>query len=318
MSSSLFDRAGPHEEPSALVAFSGNRLDRRSENRPDDCAVRALEAEGAKAYAIGRGRVVFRMNGGGLEPAFAPSELADLAPDTENAVLLGFADDGTPRLAIPVGVEESGLPDEFRAVEYRSLYTDALVEPARLGEVAQAGSLVAWNRSAAFCGRCGAPTASRAGGSRRECAGCGALFFPRTDPVVIMLAVDEENDLCLLGRSPHFKPGMYSCLAGFLEPGETIEEAVRRETLEESGIVVGRVRYHASQPWPMPHTLMIGAFAEATTRTIGRDTVELEDCRWFTRGEVAAMLERAPGEGRSSPPVGAIAHRLMRDWVEWR
>ena len=132
-----------------------------------------------------------------------------------------------------------------------------------------------------------------------------------------MLVVDEARDVCLLGRSPHFREGMYSCLAGFLEPGETIEDAVRRETLEESGIRVGRVRYHASQPWPMPHTLMIGLFGEARSTTITRDTTELEDCRWFERAETAEMLDRSLGEYRASPPAGAIAHRLMRDWVEW-
>jgi NAD+ diphosphatase len=101
----------------------------------------------------------------------------------------------------------------------------------------------------------------KAGGYRRVCTACGHMVFPRTDPVVIMLTIDVERDLCLLGRSPHFPEGMYSCLAGFVEPGETIENAVRRETHEEAGIRVGRVRYHASQPWPMPHTLMIGCYA---------------------------------------------------------
>jgi NAD+ diphosphatase len=132
-----------------------------------------------------------------------------------------------------------------------------------------------------------------------------------------MMTIDIERDLCLLGRGAHFAPGMYSCLAGFVEPGETIEQAVRRETHEESGVEIGRVRYHASQPWPMPHTLMIGCYAEALSFDISRDEIELEDCRWFTRAEVATMLEAAAGEGFSAPPGGAIAHRLMRDWVEW-
>ncbi|KJS21536.1 MAG: DNA mismatch repair protein MutT, partial [Hoeflea sp. BRH_c9] len=157
-----------------------------------------------------------------------------------------------------------------------------------------------------------------AGGYRRKCQACGHVAFPRTDPVGIMLVVDEASDRCLLGRSPHFPPGMFSCLAGFIEPGETIEDAVRRETLEESGIRVGRVRYHASQPWPMPHTLMIGVYAEAISLDITRDTAELEDCRWFDRTETAAMLASVLGEAdASAPPPGAIAHRLMRDWLDW-
>ena len=130
--------------------------------------------------------------------------------------------------------------------------------------------------------------------------------------------VAEARDRCLLGRSPHFPPGMYSCLAGFIEPGETMEDAVRRETLEESGIRVGRVRYHASQPWPMPHSLMIGVYAEAQSLEITRDTAELEDCRWFDRAETEAMLAASLGEAdASAPPPGAIAHRLMRDWLDW-
>jgi NAD+ diphosphatase len=133
-----------------------------------------------------------------------------------------------------------------------------------------------------------------------------------------MLTIDEARDRCLLGRSPHFPPGMYSCLAGFIEPGETMEDAVRRETMEESGIKVGRVRYHASQPWPMPHSLMIGVYAEAQSLDITRDTAELEDCRWFDRSETEAMLASSLGEAdASAPPPGAIAHRLMRDWLDW-
>jgi NAD+ diphosphatase len=111
---------------------------------------------------------------------------------------------------------------------------------------------------------------------------------------------------------------MYSCLAGFVEPGETIENAVRRETLEESGIRTGRIRYHASQPWPMPHTLMIGCYAEARSTSIKRDEQELEDCRWFSREETITMLQRPGTNGQAPPPKGAIAHRLMRDWVEWK
>lgn len=317
MPSLIFDHNGPHGEASSRVAFAGNRLDRRSENRPDDSAEKALKADGAHAFAIGRGRAILKHDRQTLDPLYAPYELKALSPDFDNAVLLGYEKNGEPRLAVPVGIEPDHLPPLYKAVDFRSLYMQNLVPPACLGELAQAGSLVSWNLSTLYCGRCGEPTESRAGGYRRVCTGCGTDHFPRTDPVVIMLVIDEARDLCLLGRSPHFRSGMYSCLAGFLEPGETIEDAVRRETGEESGIRVGRVRYHASQPWPMPHTLMIGVFAEALSERISRDTSELEDCCWFTRAETAAMLDRAPGEHQASPPAGAIAHRLMRDWVEW-
>ena len=132
-----------------------------------------------------------------------------------------------------------------------------------------------------------------------------------------MLTIDVAGDRCLMGRSPHFSEGMYSCLAGFVEPGETIESAVRRETFEESGIETGKVRYHASQPWPMPHSLMIGCYAEALSFDVTPDTTELEDCRWFTRAEVLAMVEGGHPDGIYVPVGGAIAYRLIRDWLDW-
>jgi NAD+ diphosphatase len=138
--------------------------------------------------------------------------------------------------------------------------------------------------------------------------------FPRTDPVVIMLAIDGDN--CLLGRSPRFAPTMWSCLAGFIEPGESIEDAVHRETLEEAGIVCGRVKYFASQPWPFPSSLMIGCHAEAVTRDIVVDRTELEDARWFSKDEVTAMLLRRHPDGLTTPPPVAIAHHIVRAWVE--
>lgn len=317
MRSSLFDHDAPHPEASNLVAFAGNRLDRRSEARPDDVIDTAMQAEGVLAFAIGRGRAILKHDRQTLDALYAPYELKALSPDFENAVLLGYEANGQPRLAVPVGIDPEALPPLYKAIDFRSIYMQELLSGSRLGQLAQAGSLVAWNMSARFCGRCGQATVNRAGGYRRECTACNSVSFPRTDPVVIMLVVDEKRDRCLLGRSPHFRAGMYSCLAGFLEPGETIEEAVRRETLEESGIRVGRIRYHASQPWPMPHTLMIGLYGEALSEEITRDTEELEDCGWFGRDETAAMLERTVGEGVATPPAGAIAHRLMRDWVEW-
>jgi NAD+ diphosphatase len=189
-----------------------------------------------------------------------------------------------------------------------------LVAPETLGELAQAASLLHWNHTHRFCGRCGAKTEMRIGGYKRVCASCNAEHFPRTDPVAIMLAVTRDH--CLLGRSPHFPPGMYSALAGFIEPGETIEQAVRREVMEESGIELGRVVYHASQPWPFPHSLMIGCFGEAVTEDIRFDGNELEDCRWFTREETKAILAGTHEAEIRCPPPGAIAHHLIRGWAE--
>ena len=154
----------------------------------------------------------------------------------------------------------------------------------------------------------------RAGGYKRVCTQCHAEHFPRTDPVAIMLTVTPDR--CILGRGAHFAPGMYSALAGFIEPGETIEAAVRRETLEESGVRLGRVVYHASQPWPFPYSLMIGCYGEALDTEIRFDARELEDCRWFERAEVLDMLAGSHGGGLKTPPPLAIAHQLIRHWAE--
>ena len=160
----------------------------------------------------------------------------------------------------------------------------------------------------------GPPPISSQGGWRRDCPACRAQHFPRTDPVVIMLPVAGER--CVLGRSHRFQPGMWSCLAGFVEPGEAIEDAVRRETREEAGILCGRVSYFASQPWPFPTSLMIGCHAEAMSRDIVVDRAELDDARWFDREEVATMLLRRHPDGLTTPPTVAIAYHIIRAWVE--
>src|SRR5690606_10423437 len=143
---------------------------------------------------------------------------------------------------------------------------------------------------------------------------CGADDFHGTDTVAIMLAATDEK--CMLRRSPRFAPGMYSCLAGFIEPGETIENAVRRETFEEAGIRIGRVVYHASQPWPFPYSLMIGCYGEALNEDIVRDTAELEDVRWFTRNEVRTIIDGRSPEGITTPPKMAIANHIIRCWAD--
>jgi NAD+ diphosphatase len=139
------------------------------------------------------------------------------------------------------------------------------------------------------------------------------MHFPRTDPVVIMLAVD--GDACLLGRQPRFPKGMYSALAGFVEPGETIEAAVRREIREEAAVICRAVQYFASQPWPFPASLMIGCFAEAESRSLEVDRVELEDARWFRRDETIALIERRHPDGLTAPTSMAIAHHLLKRWA---
>jgi NAD+ diphosphatase len=314
---SIFDVLAPHPEASSLVAFANNRLDRQSENRPADCLEKAFKHEGVHLYAFAQGKLVLKHEEQLLDPLFAPYELDDLGPDYDNAVLLGFESTGEPRIAVPVGIDPEIAVEHLKFADGRALMREALIGEELLGEFAQASSLMTWNLSSRFCGKCGAPTLSEAGGYRRKCTACGTLYFPRTDPVVIMLTIDVAGDRCLMGRSPHFHEGMYSCLAGFVEPGETIENAVRRETFEESGIETGAVRYHASQPWPMPHSLMIGCYAKAESATVKMDESELEDCRWFTRAEVQAMVDGVHPDGIYVPVGGAVAYRLIRDWLDW-
>lgn len=311
MTFSLFD--APSREPSKTVGFSGNLIDRRSEQRSDDSTARALEDPAARLMLIKAGRVYLKEARDGFDPWYRPFAAASLGAVTDQAILLGWDARG-PVLAAPAGLEPEELPDTVKAIDFRSVNVQGLLAEDDLGAVAQAGALLAWHGTHRFCGRCGHETEIRAGGYKRVCGNCKAEHFPRTDPVAIMLAVTQER--CLMGRSPHFPPGMYSCLAGFIEPGETIEDAVRRETFEEAGIRLGRVAYHASQPWPFPHSLMIGCFGEALTEEIDADREELEDCRWFSRQEVIEIIAGTHPDGIIMPPPGAIAAHLVRAWAE--
>ena len=309
-------------EPSQSFAFAGNRLERLSENRADDVLDTVLADPNARAMGFAKGRVIVDVE---RRDALMRLHAFDgFEPRPERAVWLGN-EGQAPVLALPLGMDPAvaELPASFKAIDYRSIAAQGLLSPEQTGMVAQGGSLLAWNATHRFCARCGTASKPVAGGYRRVCPNCEAQHFPRTDPVVIMLAVRGER--CLLGRGRHFPEGMYSALAGFVEPGETIEDAVRRETAEESGIVVGRVRYFATQPWPFPHTLMIGCHAEALSEAIDYDAEELADCRWFERAEVAALVEdtsrhRGVGSEGSAgesfvPPPMAIAHQLMRAWA---
>lgn len=310
---SIFDFSAPHPEASKLTAFSANDLDRQSENRPEGILQEAMSHQDARYLAFGAGDVLLKQ----ANALLSSDDIKDLSPDFENAILLGWDAQKTPTIAVTIDINEEQLKSGDRIMSPRDIYAEGLMSDSVLGELAQGASLISWVKSNRFCGVCGHKTEPKAGGYNRHCPSCERTHFPRTDPVVIMLVIDEENDRCLLGRSPHFGPNMYSALAGFVEPGETIEDAVRRETFEEAGIPVGHVRYHASQPWPMPHTLMIGCMAQALKTKINFDSEELADCRWFNKQEVTNRLTSFEGEDRMSPPEGAIAHRLMRDWLDW-
>jgi len=204
--------------------------------------------------------------------------------------------------------------DDLKLIDLRTIAVQAIVAAEHVPPLAEAKSVLGWHARHRFCPNCGVMTTPTQGGWRRDCPSCKAEHFPRTDPVVIMLAIAGER--CVLGRSPRFPQTMWSCLAGFAEPGESIEEAVRREVHEEVGLTCARVRYFASQPWPFPSSLMIGCHAEALTDKIVIDRSEIEEARWFDRDELKLMLTRKHPHGLTTPPPIAIAHHIIRAFVE--
>jgi NAD+ diphosphatase len=301
--------------PKPRLGFAASRIERAAERRADAEALAALERDGeARAYAVSGDMVVLRKRAA-LDPLFALGEARALGATAE-VIFLGLLD-GAPRFALalaPEAVASLNADEGFALSDLRSIAVRGLVDADHLGPLAEGKALLNWHARHRFCPNCGAPTRLVEAGWRRDCAACNTQHFPRTDPVVIMLAVEGER--CLLGRSHRFAAGMWSCLAGFVEPGEAIEEAVRREVREESGIVCGRVAYFASQPWPFPTSLMIGCHAQALSRDIVLDRTELADARWFDRDEVALMLLRQHPESFTAPMPHAIAYHIVRAWVE--
>jgi NAD+ diphosphatase len=303
--------------PRPHLAYANSPLDRAAERRTDDAALSALrQAQTSLHYVVGGDWVVLKKTtSGGFDPAFSFAEVSALANDAWT-LFLGLQDN-VPRFGFglePQFAETLKTRDDFFVTDLRSIAVQGLVPADHLPALAETKSLIHWHLRHRFCSNCGAHTQITQAGWRRDCPQCKAQHFPRTDPVAIMLAFD--GDRCLMGRQTRFVPNTYSCLAGFVEPGESLEEAVRRETLEEAGIRCGRVRYFASQPWPFPSSLMIGCHAQAISHDITIDRTELEDARWFSRDETAAMLVRQHPQGLITPPPSAIAHHIIRAWVE--
>ncbi len=306
----------PDLGPKPRLGYTQSRIERAAELRPDDAAIARLAAQpNAGAYVIGGDLIVIKKGAPLNEPLFTMDEARALGAAGET-VFLGLLKDAA-RFGYglqPAAAEAFKSRDDLHVTDLRSIAVQGLVDPEHLPPIAEAKAVLHWHLRHRFCANCGAPTQTVQAGWRRDCAACKAEHFPRTDPVVIMLATAGEQ--CLLGRSPRFLPTMWSCLAGFIEPGEAIEDAVRRETREEAGITCGRVTYFHSQPWPFPSSLMIGCHAEALTHDIVVDRAELEDARWFSKAEVETMLARRHPQGLTTPPPVAIAHHIIRAWVE--
>lgn len=301
-------------EASQQLSFTGNRIDTASEKRHINASAEALLQKNVQTLLLSNGHIFIKDKGDGTGSCwFSLQEAEQFYGDTNSAILLG-THGNYPRMAMVSSLKPEELPSPFSAITYRAAFTQQILNHQDLGALAEAAALDNWNRSHRFCSRCGASTRMVAGGFKRICRHCNSEHFPRTDPVAIMLPVCEER--CILARSPHFAENVYSCLAGFIEPGETIEAAVRRESMEEMGLKIGRVGYHASQPWPFPYSLMIGCHAEVLSDDFTIDRDELEDGRWFEKQEVRQMLAGTHPEGLTCPANGAIATLLIKSWAE--
>jgi NAD+ diphosphatase len=289
--------------------FAGSYLDRAAHLRKDTAYVAAALTDPATLIApLWRARNLVHPLEHGCCAAFVSvtHEIRTALPDGE-FVLLGqfrgracFAVD-LPPAAQPVAPPGAAFEDLRK--------TGALLPEDEAGLLAYARAMVLWRQRHRYCGSCGAPTHAESAGHVMKCsnAECGAEHFPRLDPAIIVLVTDGER--ALLGRQAAWPPGRYSTIAGFVEPGESLEDAVAREVLEETGVTVVEAEYHSSQPWPFPSSLMIGFTARAAAGSVPCAGEELEDARWFTREQIAS------GEPRL-PPRQSVSLRLIEDWYD--
>jgi len=285
------------------IAFAGNPLDRASAERP-----------GADWLSVRQQKGLF-LPFWQLKPLLLENRARFLPwrPEWDGCplVFLGL-DGGQPLFAVNLGSDET--PPELNG-EFRDMRSAALLLPLRDTAIAgQAKALLDWNARHGFCAACGHATQMMDGGYRRVCGSCATEHFPRTDPVVIMLPI--FGDQCLVGRNVRFADNMFSAFAGFVEPGETMEEAVCREVKEETGLVVGDVRYQRSQPWPFPSALMLGCYAHVLSQDVVIDGAEIAEARWLTKMQARRWVADGMLDGmKISPPI-AIAHHLIKDWAE--
>jgi NAD+ diphosphatase len=298
-----------------VYCFGGNLLDRASERRDDgrwvaalldDPETRLLALRDLKPYT--RGTTVPALDWQPID------EWREHIDGGATLIFLGLGD-GRAHFAIDAAGAKVAPDVDTELIDVRALAPT--IAPGEAAILAEARSLLDWHARHRFCAQCGAPTSMASAGWKRNCSACRASHFPRTDPVVIMLAI--RGDRALLGRNRRRPGARFSCLAGFVEPGETPEEAVRREVREEAGVRCGRVRYLAAQPWPFPSSLMMGFLTEALTEEITVDPEEIAEARWFSRDEIREMVARAaagpddPSKVSVPAPI-AIAHHICRRW----
>ena len=298
-----------------VYCFGGNSLDRVSERRDDgdwigklldDPETRLLALRDLKAFT--RSTTVPTLD---WQPVALWRDQIDAGAPL---IFLGLGD-GRALFAIDAAGADVAPDVDTELIDVRAIAP--AIAPGEAAILAEARSLLDWHARHRFCAQCGSPTTMASAGWKRQCSACRASHFPRTDPVVIMLAIRGER--ALLGRNRRRPGARFSCLAGFVEPGETPEEAVRREVREEAGVRCGRVRYLAAQPWPFPSSLMMGFLTEALTEEITVDAEEIAEARWFSRDEVREMVARAatgPYDPKqvSLPAPIAIAHHICRRW----
>ena len=287
--------------------FAGNPLDRGEALRRDEENIATLRNEPTTRFLAFHKLNVAAAEDGQLN--WIEGGHLD-TNDVEGAILLG---EHEGRALFATTIEDA---ERFNFTDCRQMAS--VLPTAETGILAQARAQLDWHHRNPFCAQCGNPTRPERGGQIRRCTNCEKHIFPRTDPVAIMLIVDEPGgERCLLGKSQGrmARSNFYSALAGFLDQGESLEEAVRREVWEEAGIRVGPVQYHSSQPWPFPSQLMIGCHGVALTQDISIDEVEMADVSWFTRDEVKASLDENNPDLRV-PGAMAIAHHLIKSWVE--
>ncbi len=301
--------------PVAGMSFTDNKLDRHAPERNNTAWVQGQFASTDARFIITtRGKVV--LDAATLSIRHERVRANALGMQDAEVILLGTEGEfGRPLVAFRSTKTEEELEQDsaLKLVELRALALQGSQSREDLGILAQTRSMLHWHATHGYCSCCGGKTTLEEAGYRRECPSCRAQHFPRTDPVVIMLVT--HGDKVLLGRSPRLDEGVITTLAGFMEPGETVEDAVRRETWEESRIKVGKVQIVGNQPWPFPANLMLGCRAEALTTDISISQDELQECRWCDRDEVRRLMSDTHEEGFRTPPPLSIAYRLISGWM---